>query len=278
MSSKRGKKLLYHKMNKYAVCGMGFIFPRHKEAIQKTGGKIILTCDIDPEKKADYIDYKEMLESPRFADVDTVSVLVPNYLHAEICRAVLAKGKQVLCEKPLTIFDDYEGLEDVNVVLQLRHNPEVIGLKKKQKSANIDIYVKTYREPEYFESWKGKPELSGGILYNMGVHYIDLLLHLLGEPVEIRKTYYTDKQAYGEILFERGKGTYYVELSEEWCPTIRRLTYNGLPLNIEGATIPLKGSEKVINLHTRVYEEMLKGNTTKLDEARKSLDLIKKLK
>ena len=257
---------------KYAVCGLGFIFARHKEAIEKTGGEIILTCDNDPDKKADFLDYKEMFNSPKFDEVDYVVVCVPNFLHSEICRLAVDKGKKVLCEKPLTIFGDYEGLEDVNVVMQLRYNPRVQEIK----DGNIDIFVKTYREPKYFESWKGQESLSGGILYNMGVHYIDLLCHILGEPVEIKKSSYSQKLAHGEILFEKGKGTYYIELSTEPCPVLRKIIVNGISEDLEGATIPLS-NEGVVNLHTRVYQEMLKGNGLKLKEAKRSLDLIKQL-
>jgi len=257
---------------KYAIIGLGFIFPRHKEAIEKTGGEIILTCDIDPEKKADFTDYKEMLASEKFKEVNTVCILTPNYLHSQMCRDV--KGKTIICEKPLTIFDDFDGLEDVNVILQLRKNPKVSQLRG--RSQNIDIKVKSYREPKYFDSWKGQEALSGGILYNMGVHYIDLLGYLLGEPVEIKDSVYGSHKASGTILFERGKGTYHIELSTEPCPVLRKIIINGVETDLEGATIPLNDTG-VVNLHTLVYKAILEGKGTKLSEARKSLDLIKQL-
>lgn len=263
-------------MNKYGLVGLGFISSRHINAIKETGGEILLTCDINPDKKADFTDYKEMFESPRFADVDTVCVLVPNYLHAEVCRAALAKGKQVLCEKPLTINDDFEGLKDVNVVMQLRHNKKV-QMYKDSEHKNIDLFIKTYREPSYFESWKGDARLSGGILYNMGIHYIDLLIYLLGNPIEIKKTYITDKIAYGEVYFQKGKGTFHIELSEEPGPVIRKMIVNGIPFDLEGATIPLKDKGQVVNLHTKVYEDLIKGKGLKLKQARKSLDLVAEL-
>lgn len=261
---------------KYALIGLGFISPRHKKAIEKTGGTIVLTCDNDPNKKADFTDYKEMFESPRFLEVDTVVICLPNYLHSEVARLAISKGKPVICEKPLTIFGDYEGLEEVNVVMQLRLNPKI--KRWKGKYSNVDLYVKTYREPKYWESWKGQPALSGGILYNMGVHYIDLLIHLLGDPVEIKKSVYSDKLAYGEIYFKNGKGNYYIELCDEWCPTLRKIILNGISVDLEGATIPLKDKGEVIDLHTDVYKEILKGKGFKLKEAIKSLELIEKLK
>ena len=243
--------------------------------MSESGCELILTCDNDPDKKADYLDYKEMFKDTRYNDIDLVVVATPNYTHADICRAILATGKKVLCEKPLTINEDYEGLEDVNVVMQLRHNKRLNSYRPGEK--NIDIFVKTYREPSYFESWKGDARLSGGILYNMGIHYIDILLHLLEKPIEIKKTFLSDKLAYGEILFQKGKGTYYIELSTEIGPVIRKFSVNGISSDLEGATIPLKGGEEVINLHTEVYKDLIKGNGLKLEQARKSLDLVAKL-
>lgn len=258
-----------------ALIGLGFISSRHRQAIQESGNELILTCDIDPNKNADYLDYKEMFKDPRYAEVDFVTVATPNYTHADICREVLATGKEVLCEKPLTIYDDYEGLEDVNVVMQLRHNKRLNAFREGNK--NIDIFVKTYREPSYFGSWKGDERLSGGILYNMGIHYVDTLLHLLGNPIEIKKTFLTDKLAYGEILFTKGRGTYHIELSTEPGPVIRKFIVNGVSWDIEGATIPLKDSGQVINLHTEVYKSLIKGSCLKMKQAKKSLDLIAKL-
>lgn len=254
--------------------GMGFIYPRHKQAIESLGHEVYLTCDIDPEKKADFTDWSEMFGDPRFAHVDYVSVCTPNYLHAEMCREALKRGKKVVCEKPLTIDADFSGLEDVNVVLQLRQNPKVQNLEAK----DIDIYVKTYREPKYFESWKGQPELSGGILMNMGVHYIDLLIHILGKPKAVRYSGYSDLVARGEVEFERGIGSYYIELSKEPMEVVRKITIDGHEADLEGATIPLNNSDSVVNLHTKVYEEVLAGRGTKLDAARKSLELIAELK
>lgn len=262
-------------MSKHALVGLGFISSRHRQAIKESGGELILTCDIDSSKQADYLDYREMFKDPRYTDVDFVTVATPNYTHAEICREVLKTGKKVLCEKPLTINQDYEGLEDVNIVMQLRHNKRLQMFKKDHK--NVDIFVKTYREPSYFESWKGDARLSGGILYNMGIHYIDSLIFLLGRPVEIKKSYLEERLAYGEILFQKGRGTYHIELSTEPGPVIRKFIINGVSWDIEGATIPLNGGEKVTNLHTEVYKDLIKGKGLTLKQAKKSLDLVARL-
>lgn len=259
---------------RHALIGCGFISKRHRDAIVESGGELVLTCDIDPNKKADYLDYKKMFKDPRYNDVDFVTVATPNYTHADICRAVLKTGKEVLCEKPLTINQDYEGLEKVNVVMQLRHNKRLNAFRTGHK--NVDIFVKSYREPSYFESWKGDERLSGGILYNMGIHYIDLLIHLMGKPIEIKKTFLSDKLAYGEILFTKGRGTYHIELTTEPMPVVRKIVVNGVSWDFEGATIPLKDST-MVNLHTEVYKSLITGSCLKTRQAKKSLDLVAKL-
>ena len=202
----------------------------------------------------------------------------PNDTHGDIVREALSDGKLVLCEKPLTIFDDYYGMEGVNVVLQLRYNPLVKALTiNLPRNSHVSIKVVTYREKTYWDSWKGDPERSGGILYNMGVHYIDLLIQLLGNPVQVIESKLDKKyQATGKIQFEKGIGEYHIELSREPCETIRNIVVNGMTENVEGATIPLLDGTKMeyADLHSEVYKNFVAGNGIGLEEAQKALDLI----
>ena len=52
-----------------------------------------------------------------------------------------------------------------------------------------DARVKWYRPPEYYgdSKWRGTLALDGGgALINQGVHTVDLLLWMLGQPVEVQ--------------------------------------------------------------------------------------------
>lgn len=260
---------------KYAVIGQGFIWPRHKKGIKDSGGKVLLTCD--PEKPAQFKNWMEMFNSPKFKKVDTVVILTPNYLHGSMVREALRRGKKVLCEKPLVIDNNTDGLEGVNTILQLRYNPNVEIIKKSLKEDNhVKITVKTYREPEYWKSWKGQPHKSGGILYNMGIHYIDLLIHLLGNPVSINGILVTDTTANGSVQFENGVGEFIIELHKEPMATVREILVNGQKENIEGATIPLFDGTQLEyqNLHSEVYKHFVNGEGIPLSEAKKSLQLV----
>lgn len=265
---------------KHCIIGSnGFISKRHRKAIENIGGELALTCDIQGE--ADFKDWVEMVHSPRFKEIDMVSVCVPNYLHSVMVKELLSLNKKVLCEKPLTTFDDiYLDNPNLGVVLQLRHNPIVKKLKEKNFTGKVKITVQSYRPPEYWNSWKGDFLKSGGILYNMGIHYLDLLIHLLGNPLSIPYSEYDQKLAKGEIEFERGIGEYHIELlGEEFkdAPVVRKIALNGEVMDLEGATIPLNDSGVVLDLHTEVYKDFIAGKRIGVLEARRSLDLVKYL-
>ena len=61
-----------------------------------------------------YADFRELLDRP---DIDAVAIVVPDRWHALIAVAALQAGKDVYCEKPLSL-TIYEGQEIVNAVRQ----------------------------------------------------------------------------------------------------------------------------------------------------------------
>ncbi|MFQ6096778.1 MAG: Gfo/Idh/MocA family protein, partial [Armatimonadota bacterium] len=58
--------------------------------------------------EAAYTDYRALLEQ---ADVDAVSLVLPDHLHRDACEAAFAAGKHVLLEKPMaTTVEDAEAI------------------------------------------------------------------------------------------------------------------------------------------------------------------------
>ncbi|MEI6504188.1 MAG: Gfo/Idh/MocA family oxidoreductase [Armatimonadota bacterium] len=92
---------------KTAVIGAG-IGKYHVQGYQAAGAEVVAICDLNPMAAADlakkhsivgvYDDYKKMLKD---ADIDAISVSVPNAFHMPVVVDCLAAGKNVLCEKPL---------------------------------------------------------------------------------------------------------------------------------------------------------------------------------
>lgn len=252
---------------RYAVIGLGFIYQRHKEAIEKTGGEIVMTCDIDESKNPDFVDWVEMYNSPKFKEVDTVVICTPNYLHAPMAREAALLNKKVLCEKPLSI-NGTDGLYAVNTVLQLRYHPALQNLKPTE----VHVIAKMYRDESYWNSWKGDPIKSGGILYNLGVHYIDLLAFLLGEYGYVNFSIIEKKLAKGIISFVKSVGSFHIEIVDDRKDQMRKVIVDGKEINLSD-----KDNLSYEDLHIEVYKNFLAGKGISFGEEKRSLELIEEI-
>lgn len=254
--------------NNYAVIGMGMIYPRHKKAIQDTGGEIAMTCDIDPSKGALYTDWYKMFNSAFFEKIDSVVVCTPNYLHSIITREALMRGKKVLCEKPLSI-NGLEGMQGAKTVLQLRYHKEI---QKINRPKTVHVEAKMFRDKVYWDSWKGDNVMSGGVLYNLGVHYIDLLIFLLGDSWKILDVKQEKHAVSGKIQFGESLATFNIEI-------VNDRENQGRILIADGKEIVLSTQDNLSyeDLHTEVYREFIAGRGIGVEEAGKSLKLIKSI-
>lgn len=271
-----------NKKNKWCVCGLGFVSQRHIQAIQDIGDEVIMACDNDQSKKIDYPfydDWEKMMETEEFKNVDCVSIATPDYLHYPIIKKALEKGKRVLCEKPLT-FTSAQCLTlpndgSVGVILQLRDHPEVLAMKEAYIGENGKTEVIVCRENRYWDSWQGNPEQCGGILNNIGVHYLDLLLHVSGaKSWEVLEKNYQKNKAFGKF---KVKGDAIMEYS---------FIIQNTP---EGQDRKLEFGDKAISLsrqnnlsfegwHTRVFRDFKEGKVIMPKDAYKTIKLIEDLK
>jgi UDP-N-acetyl-2-amino-2-deoxyglucuronate dehydrogenase len=138
--------------------------------------------------------------------VDLVSVCTPSGLHADAAEQALAAGRHVLVEKPLEVsLPRARRLVELaaeaarrgvvaSVVSQHRFDPASVAVANAVAAGRFGRItsavgsVAWWRGPEYYASaaWRGTWALDGGgALMNQGVHTVDLLLWLLGRPVEV---------------------------------------------------------------------------------------------
>lgn len=140
-----------------------------------------------------YKDYHDLLTDP---GVDAVSIAVPNHLHASIAIDALVAGKHVLLEKPMaTSFEDARNIiqtwEKSSVVFMVGQNyrfrREVQNLAECVHQGMLGhiyeaelIYTRCSGIPK-IGSWFTQKRLSGGgCIYDIGVHYLDMGLFLIG--------------------------------------------------------------------------------------------------
>lgn len=133
--------------------------------------------------------------------VDAVVVCTPTKFHAEITNCALKAGKHVLCEKPLarsvaeaeTMVDAAEQTGKLlKTGFNYRHMAHVRKAKELIEGGVLGplYYLRCQYghggRPGYEKMWCTDLELSGGgVLLEQGVHIVDLVRHLLGEPTQV---------------------------------------------------------------------------------------------
>ncbi|MGH8869747.1 MAG: Gfo/Idh/MocA family protein [Actinomycetes bacterium] len=159
--------------------------------------------------------YAEALARP---DVDVVTVCLPSGLHADAAVAALEAGKDVLVEKPVDItLEAADRLaaaqratgRTVGVVSQHRFDESAQVLHRAVTAGRLgrltsgSAQISWWRSRAYYDSgaWRGSWALDGGgALMNQGIHTIDLLCWMLGEPAEV--VAYTGRLAHEGIEVE----------------------------------------------------------------------------
>ena len=203
-------------MSKYRVgiVGCGAILPRHIESIENNKDfELLSLCDIQEDlvkeiskkyKTKYFTDYKKMIKE---SEINFVTISTPNSLHYEESIFALENGCDVLIEKPVAfstkeVFDIMKVAKKNNrkayCVLQVRLNPTVSFLKEILSEGILgDIrsvnFIQRWQRPiEYFTGWRAMPTIGGGTLYEVGIHYLDILQYVFGKPkIHSSKVYRT---------------------------------------------------------------------------------------
>jgi len=142
-----------------------------------------------------YRDYRDLLKR---RDIEAVSVVVPNYLHARITIDALRAGKHVLVEKPMALSVSecekmIETAKKMGCKLAVGHELRFSPFMKKIKDLIDEIgevktcFISAWRAPWRGGSrdWRYKKEQSGGLVFEEPVHYFDLLHWYLGNPKKV---------------------------------------------------------------------------------------------
>lgn len=150
------------------------------------------------------------------SDVDAVSVCVANADHAAVTLKALAKGKHVLCEKPMaTTLADCEAMaaaaKEHGKVLMLGHNQRLnkshAEAARRVAAGDIGKVISFHTTFGHSgpEGWTGvknswffdQKRAVFGALADLGIHKTDLLHFLLGEPiVAVKSTFRTLDKKY----------------------------------------------------------------------------------
>ncbi len=297
-------------MPNFALIGTGgYIAPRHLEAIRDTQSQLVAT--VDPNDSVGVLDqyfpntrfFNEIERFDRFLEklrrrseeerVHYISVCSPNYLHDAHVRLALRVQAHAICEKPLVInpwnLDQLAELEQeherrIYTVLQLRLHPSLIALKErlsKEPKGHRHEVILTYitrRGPWYHISWKGRPEKSGGIVMNIGIHFFDLLSWLFGDVDHLQVHVCDQERAAGSLELERASVRWFLSVSGRDLPEESRKANKPAFRSITIDGEELEFSNVFANLHTQVYEDILSGGGFGIEDARPSIELVHRIR
>jgi len=277
----------------------GFVAPRHLDAIRRCGGRLLAA--VDPHDSVGILDryfpearffteferFDRHLEKLRRGDeagrVHYLSICSPNYLHDAHVRLALRVHADAICEKPLVInpwnLDALAELEQetgrrVWTVLQLRLHPALIAIKEAARSGgpkrDICLTYVTPRGSWYARSWKGALEKSGGVIMNIGIHFLDALLWLFGKVEKSEVHLLAADKAAGALELAGARVRWFLSVDARDLPADAKTAYRSLTLDGE----EINFSTGFEDLHTRVYEETLAGRGFSIDDARPSIELV----
>ena len=287
-------------MKNFALIGAaGYIAKRHVEAINDNNGDLLMISD--PNDNVGYIDrffpnslfFKEIERFDRELSrydykekkIDYVSICSPNYLRDSHIRLALRNNCNVICEKPLVLKTEHLKMllkleekfdRKIYTILQLRHHDVIKSLKLKMKNSKsrnfVDLEYITPRGKWYDYSWKGNFDKSGGVLFNIGIHFFDMLIWLFG-PVTDYKSTIEEKSAYGLIKLKNADVKFKLSIKKEDLPYDEWKPYRSLVINDEKFDF----SDGFTDLHTKSYNEILSGNGYGIKDVYPAIQLIENM-
>lgn len=268
-------------INFFLIGSSGYIAKKHVECIYKLNGNLRIACDVKTDGYLDrYFPDTKFVESSSifFSKIKTFNgkkklvICTPNYLHFKHIILGLKAGCDVLCEKPPVLkVDQLYEIKKVEkkynkkcfFVLQLRHDQNILKLKKKVSKKNnikkINVNYISHRGEWYNKSWKGINKKSGGIIYNIGIHLFDFLYFLFGEfdnilKIDIKKDYVNLI-----IFIKKIKIQIILSTNKKYIPKkIRKKNiYQFRKIQIDKKN--LEFSKDFNNLHIKVYKKFIKN-------------------
>jgi len=192
---------------KVGVIGYGGAFNmgrQHLKEMQAAGMTPVAVAEVDPTRLAvaetdfpgieTYSSVSAMLKG---SPVDMVVIITPHNTHAPLAIECLEAGRHVVCEKPLAITTAevdamIKAAKKSGVMLSTYHNRhwdgrirQAVELVKKRKLIGdvfrIECHMGGYSKPG--DWWRTSRTISGGVLYDWGVHLLEYSLQLIDAPV-----------------------------------------------------------------------------------------------
>jgi predicted dehydrogenase len=172
---------------------------KHLEEMQKAGMTPTAVCEVAPqrldaarEEFPGIETYSSMSAMLRKSDVDLLAIITPHNTHAKLAMQALKAGRHAVLEKPMAITTQecdalLAAARRKRVLVTTYHNRHwdgnIMNALRKVRSGVIGEVVRVegragrYGNPG--DWWRASRRISGGTLYDWGVHILEYSLQLI---------------------------------------------------------------------------------------------------
>ncbi|MEM7133983.1 MAG: Gfo/Idh/MocA family oxidoreductase [Chloroflexota bacterium] len=190
---------------RWALIGCGSIGSRHAQwAISTPDVEVRAFCDVNADAASRFCEeyqggYHTTDPARVFSDpdVDIVTIATTNATHADLALAALNAKKHLYLEKPMamTTADCHrivDAMEAAGTKLMLNFSIRFSGaarvIKDRLQPPKVS-HVQCMMKPDDITRWRWDPHIGGGMLYDVGIHMVDLLCWMHNSsPVEVFAT------------------------------------------------------------------------------------------
>jgi predicted dehydrogenase/nucleoside-diphosphate-sugar epimerase len=182
-----------------ALAGLDLI--RHTKVVDNSADRISKIAAEWPGLRSHVGNFEQVMSAlERGASAQMVIVALPTAFHVDACLLAVAKGYHVLCDKPLALHAEQckeifaacrqsDCMVDVNMCR--RYLPSIVAMRQALQDDLIGDLVAISVEDGATYGWNPASfapfhRESGGVLADMGVHYLDLIEHSVGRLVPSR--------------------------------------------------------------------------------------------
>ena len=279
-------------MKRFALIGLsGFVAKKHVKCISQLNGDLVAA--LDTHDNVGFVDSffpncfffkneKSFFSYIKKNDINYVVICSPSFLHFKHISLSLKSGCNVIVEKPPILnSSDFKKVEVLqkkfkktcHCIFQLREDKRLIYLKKtinKLSAPNkVKIDYHTRRGKWYETSWKSNKKFSGGLLINIGIHFVDILIWLFGDIEKITIIKNTKEQIIGKFKMTNADVDWKLSITNyKNLNFFREMRINDYKINFD-----------IFNdLHLENYKSIINKKKFAIKNFKKLLKNIEKLK
>jgi predicted dehydrogenase len=216
------------------VIGLGFMGSTHLQAWQHvTDAEIAAVYSNDSQKltgdlsqvqgnlggssgQLDFTNVRKYQEIDKLLadpEIDAVDICLPTYLHAPTAIAALRAGKHVLVEKPMALNGELcdEIIAEARKAGRTLMAAQVLRFVPSYRILYDSLHSGTFGKVRsallrrrcaapFWNKWLGDAEKSGGGIFDLLIHDVDMCLALFGAPAAVSSTGYEDLDAGVDIM------------------------------------------------------------------------------